>query len=36
VFEDADSDRIVRDLENQIKRGAFGFPPPALNGSFTQ
>ena len=32
VIEGSDSDRKVRDMENQIKRGAYGFPAPVLNG----
>ncbi len=31
-FQTEDSVSIVRDLENKIKRGAFEFPPPFLNG----
>jgi hypothetical protein len=27
-----DGVKIVRDLENKIKQGVFGFPPPYLNG----
>ena len=32
VIEGPDSDRKVRDMENEIKRGAYGFPAPILNG----
>lgn len=32
TVEGSDSDRKVRDMENEIKRGAYGFPAPELNG----
>jgi hypothetical protein len=32
AIEGPDSDRKVRDMENEIKRGAYGFPAPFLNG----
>ena len=32
AFQTEDSVRIVRSLEGKIKKGAFGFPPPLLNG----
>ena len=32
AVEGSDSDRKVREMENEIKRGAFGFPAPVLNG----
>ena len=32
VIEGPDSDRKVRDMENEIKRGTYGFPAPVLNG----
>ena len=33
VFQTEDSVQIVRHLETALKKGAFGFPPPFLNGS---
>ena len=33
VIEGSDSDRKVRDMENEIKHGAYGFPAPVLNGA---
>jgi len=35
IFDGDDSDRVVRDLENELKRGGYGFPPPVLNGVAT-
>lgn len=32
IFDGDDSDRVVRDLENELKRGGYGFPSPVLNG----
>ena len=32
AIEGSDSDRKVRDMENEIKRGAYGFSAPFLNG----
>ncbi len=33
VFQTEDSIQIVRHIETVLKKGAFGFPPPFLNGS---
>jgi hypothetical protein len=35
AFTSGDSDRIVRSLEDKIKRGVFGISPPTLNGIST-
>lgn len=35
AFTSGDSDRIVRSLEDKIKRGVFGISSPTLNGIST-